>query len=61
MRKMKDKRINVRVAEHEKKALADISEKLDITEADIVRDAVKEKIVILSKRLENKESIALPA
>jgi predicted DNA-binding protein len=47
---MKTKRINVRVTEKEKEVLSSISERLDIPEAIIVREAVKEKIAELSKK-----------
>ncbi|HEY0658052.1 MAG TPA: hypothetical protein VGD05_06245 [Pyrinomonadaceae bacterium] len=51
---MKTKRINVRVSEKEKAALATVSERLDISEATIVREAIQEKITELAKKIEQK-------
>lgn len=57
---MKIKRINVRVSEKEKIELSLISAALDIPEALIVREAVKEKIAELKKRdVESEEDSAL--
>lgn len=41
---MKNKRINVRVSEADKKDLETIAEQIDVPEAIIVREAVREKI-----------------
>lgn len=57
---MKDKRINVRIAQTDKNALSEVSRKLDIPEAIIVREAVKEKIANLVKTInEEEKSLAL--
>lgn len=56
---MKDKRINVRVSNPDKAKLVEISRKLDIPQATIVRDAVKEKINELSRNIQTEKKIAL--
>lgn len=56
---MKDKRINVRVAESEKKVLTEIAQKLDIPEALIVREAVKEKLLALAETLNKQTETSL--
>lgn len=56
---MKDQRINVRVAEIDKKALTEVSQKLDIPVAIIVREAVKEKIAELTEKIDQQHDIAL--
>lgn len=48
---MKTKRFNVRVSEKEKAELCAVSDAMDIPAALIIREAVKEKIAELKKRM----------
>lgn len=58
---MKTKRINVRVAVKEKDDLAQVSSVLDIPEAVIVRDAVKEKIKELKLKIQTDKKVQVTA
>lgn len=55
---MKTEWIQVRVSEEEKKALSELSEKLDVPASQIVRESVREKIAEAEADKEREAAIA---